>query len=92
MYATLVTAEMTSRWSPAGTRRATVHSSAASPPEGISAPDKSPRTCGTSSSSSRALGRPAAANRPASIFCDAESSVTAKPAAGSDGLLSTSAG
>jgi len=33
-----------------------------------------------------------AANRPASTFCDAESSVTANRTAGSDGRLSTSAG
>ena len=41
---------------------------------------------------SRALGRPAAANCPASSFCDEASSVTANRAAGSDGRLSTSAG
>jgi hypothetical protein len=87
-----MTEAITSRWSPAGTRRATEHSSAASPSDGISAPDREPRSCGTSSSASRALGRPSAANRPASIFCAADSSVTANRAAGSDGLLSTSAG
>ena len=40
----------------------------------------------------RALGRPAAANCPASSFWDEARRVTANCAAGSDGRLSTSAG
>ena len=70
-----------------GSRRATEHSSAARPPDGISAPDAAPRACGTASRISRALGRPAAANWPAITFCADDSSVTANRAAGNEGRL-----
>ena len=46
----------------------------------MSAPDFSPRECGTSSSMRRAAGRPTAANRPASMRWSTASSVTANGA------------
>src|SRR5512146_1298061 len=91
-YGTPVTPAMTSRWSPAVTSRSAEHSSAVRPPSGISAPDAGPRRCGTSSSISRAAGRPEAANRPASTRCPPASSVTANRVTGSSGRLNSSAG
>ena len=91
-YTTPVTPARTRRWSPAVTSRSAEHSSAARPPSTISAPEPGPRRCGTSSSISRAPGRPEAANRPASTRCPAESSVAANRVTGSSGRLNSSAG
>ena len=83
---------MTSRWSPAGQTCSAEHSSAASPPSTIRAPDAGPRRCGTSPSISRAAGRPAAANRPASTRWPAPSSTTANRVTGSSARPNSSAG
>jgi hypothetical protein len=83
---------MSSRWSPAGIRCSAEHSSAASPPSTISAPEAGPRRWGTSSSISRAPGRPEAAKRPASTRCPADSNVTANPVTGSSARPNSSAG
>ena len=72
--------------------RSAAHSSAASPPSTISAPEASPRWCGTSSTISRAPGRPSAANRPASTRCLVPSIVTANRVTGSSARPNTSAG
>jgi hypothetical protein len=91
-YGTFVTRARTSRWSPSTRTCSAAHSSAASPPATISAPEVSPRWCGTSSTISRAPGRPAAANRPASTRCPVPSIVTANRVAGSSARPNSSAG